>query len=473
MRFPEIARRAFNAPLLVDPAKAQAFLAGFGARILGGQIILPTVDVPQERADRAGRVGPRMSIIGGDVAKRRRERGDALYPVRDGIAIIEATGTMVHRGAWLGNSSGETSYEGLAAQFEAAAADGSVRGIAAEIDTFGGQAAGAFDLADLIREARAAKPVWAFVAESALSAGYAMASQADRIILPRMGEVGGIGVVAMHVDYSERLADDGIAVTLIHAGAHKVDGNPFEPLPDPVREQMQAECSRLREIFAETVAAGRGNRLSQEEALATEARVYSGEQAVEAGLADEVSDLRSAFAAFAAKVNGRAINIPFSGAAASGATQEKVMSTQTNKPAASAEPEAPETEDTNAAPPAPAEDEQQEQQQPAAAAPGAPAAAAQGTISRTDAAALADVAAQAARLGVTVDLAAALRDGKSPDALRASVLDAAAKAADATHVSTAHKPAAGPGEKPQAASPIVAAAKKAAAEAEAKRQATH
>ena len=138
------------------------------------------------------------------------------------------------------------------------------------------------------------------------------------------------------------------------------------------------------------------------------------------------------------------------------------MSTQTNKPAVSAEPEAPETEDTTTTPPAPAEDEQQEQQ-PAAAAPGAPAAAAQGTISRTDAAALADVAAQAARLGVTVDLAAALRDGKSPDALRASVLEAAAKAADATHVSTAHKPAAGPGEKPKAGSPIVAAAKKAAA----------
>lgn len=476
MRFPEIARRAFNAPLLVDPAKAQAFLAGFGARILGGQIILPTVDVPQERAERAGRVGPRMSIIGGDVAKRRRERGDALYPVRDGIAIIEATGTMVHRGAWLGNSSGETSYEGLAAQFEAAAADGSVRGIAAEIDTFGGQAAGAFDLADLIRSARAAKPVWAFVAESALSAGYAMASQADRIILPRTGEVGSIGVVAMHVDYSERLAEDGIAVTLIHAGAHKVDGNPFEPLPDPVREQMQAECSRLREIFAETVAAGRGNRLSQEAALATEARVYSGEQAVEAGLADEVSDLRSAFSAFAAKVNGRAVNIPFTGAAASGAKKETTMSTQTTTTTASAETETPEAEAETTTTTAPPVGEEQEQENPpaaAAAAPAAAAAAAQGSISRADAAALADIAAQASRLGVTVDLAGALRDGKSPDALRASVLEAAAKAADGAHVSTAHKPAPGPGEKPKAASPIVAQARKAAAEAEAKRQATH
>lgn len=468
MPFPEIARRAFNAPLLVDPAKAQAFLVGFGARILGGQIVLPVADVPQDRADRAARVGPRVSIIGGEVAQRRRERGQSLYTVRDGIAIIEATGTLVHRGSWLGNSSGETSYEGLAAQFEAVAADASVRGVAVEIDTFGGQAAGAFDLGDLIRSVRQVKPVWAFVAESALSAGYIIASQADRIILPRTGEVGSIGVVAMHVDYSERLAEDGIAVTLIHAGAHKVDGNPFEPLPDPVREEMQAECTRLRGIFAETVAAGRGDRLSADAALATEARIFSGQAAVDAGLADEVSDLRSAFAAFAAKVNGRATT-PFIGTAASGAKQERTMSTKTN-PAVSADPEAPAVEEPttetteNNDPAAP---------QPAPAPAPAPATAAAGSISRADAAALADIAATASRLGVTVDLAAALRDGTSPADLRAHVLEAAAKAADAAHISTAHKPAPAAGEKSKAASPIVAAAKAAAAAAQAKQQAKH
>ena len=61
--------------------------------------------------------------------------------------------------------------------------------------------------ADAIRAARASKPVWAFVAESALSAGYALASQADRIILPRTGEVGSIGVLLVHADFSGRLSD--------------------------------------------------------------------------------------------------------------------------------------------------------------------------------------------------------------------------------------------------------------------------
>ena len=60
------------------------------------------------------------------------------------------------------------------------------------IDSFGGEVAGAFDLADRIRAVRAQKPVHAFVAEHALSAGYVLASQADQIILPRTGAVGSI-----------------------------------------------------------------------------------------------------------------------------------------------------------------------------------------------------------------------------------------------------------------------------------------
>ena len=218
----------------------------------------------------------------------------------DGIAVIEIAGTLVHRGAWIGQSSGLTSYEGIAAQIQAAVADPAVRGIALDIDSFGGEVAGAFDLADRIRAARAQKPVQAFVAEHALSAGYVLASQADRIILPRTGAVGSIGVVALHTDMSGALDQKGIAVTLIHAGAHKIDANPYQPLPEAVHDQMQRELEVVRFLFAETVAAGRGDRLPHTAALATEAAVFRGADAIAAGLADELADPVTAFRAFAA-----------------------------------------------------------------------------------------------------------------------------------------------------------------------------
>jgi capsid assembly protease len=90
--------------------------------------------------------------------------------------VIEIAGVLIHRGGWIEQSSGQTSYEGITAQIEAAASDPGVRGLALEIDSFGGEVAGVFDLADRIRAIRGAKPVWAFVAEHALSAGYALAS---------------------------------------------------------------------------------------------------------------------------------------------------------------------------------------------------------------------------------------------------------------------------------------------------------
>ncbi|HMT45514.1 MAG TPA: S49 family peptidase [Novosphingobium sp.] len=445
-RYAQIMQRAFNTPLLVEPAKAQAFLVGLGARVLGGQLVLPSFDGDSGRLERAGRVGPRMSILEGDVGRRRRERGASLYPVVGGIAVIDVTGTMVHRGSWIGESSGATSYEGLMAQFDAVESDPAALGVAVEIDTYGGEVSGCFDLADRIRQLRAKKPVWAFVAESAFSAGYAIASQADRIILPRTGEVGSIGVLSMHVDYSQQLADEGVAVTLIHAGSHKVDGNPFEPLPEEVRAEWQDRADHLRNLFAETVAAGRGSRLSAQAAMATEARCFMGAEAVAAGLADEVSDLRAAFAAFGAQVNGRAPAIVL-GAVAGADAKETIMSNPAN-PGTTAETTAPAEEEVTTALPTETVEEPPANPAPDEASVSIPVA---------QATALAEVAAQASALGVKVDLAAAFKAGTSADALRASVMSQLAAKSDQTAVTVTH-PVKTSGE-----SPIVAAAKKSAA----------
>ncbi|MGX0905397.1 signal peptide peptidase SppA [Roseovarius sp. MBR-79] len=290
-----IAARAFNTPLLVEPSKAMAFLSGLGPRILGRRVEM--VD-GSETADGTIALPARASILAGGLTESLRHHGDAPYPVVDGIAVIEISGVLIHRGGWIGQSSGQTSYEGIAAQIEAAANDPAIRGFALEIDSFGGEVAGVFDLADRIRAIRGSKPVWAFVAEHAFSAGYALASQADRIVLPRTGALGSIGVVVLHADMSGQLDQDGVRVTLVHSGQHKVDGNPYQPLPEAVHDDIQREIDVLRFLFAETVAAGRAGRLSQEAALATEAATYRGVDAVAAGLADEVTDLARGFAAF-------------------------------------------------------------------------------------------------------------------------------------------------------------------------------
>jgi ClpP class serine protease len=330
-----------------------------------------------------------------------------------------------------------TSYEGIAAQLQAALADPAIRGIALDIDSFGGEVAGAFDLADRIRAVRQVKPIHAFVADHALSAAYALASQADRIILPRTGAVGSIGVVAMHSDMSGALDQKGIAVTLIHAGARKVDANPYQPLPEAVRDRIAGELEDLRQLFAETVAEGRGRRLDTLRALGTEAAVFRGEAAVFAGLADEVADPVTAFRAFAAAPRG---------------TTSLKSNPRGKGPMMTTAPE-----DHAQPAPAPAASAPPEPATPAAIAPPQTPAAMSPEAIRAEAAEVAQVCAQAASLGIQIDAADAVAKGVKPEALRAKVLaDLAARSDAAGIIATA--PAAGAKE-----SPIVAAAKKSAA----------
>jgi ClpP class serine protease len=446
----QIAARAFNTPLLVEPSKALAFLAGLGPRITGRQLRLAGLEVAPEDLAQAA-LPARAGILTTGLAEDYRREGQTPFAMVDGIAVIEVSGVLVHRGAWIGQSSGQTSYEGIAAQLAAAVADPAVRGIALEIDSFGGEVAGVFDLADAIRAARAAKPVQAFVAEHAFSAGYALASQATSIILPRTGAVGSIGVVVMHADLSGQMHDDGVTVTLIHSGAHKVDGNPYAPLPDPVRARIQGEIDSIRTLFAQTVAAGRGRRLTAEAALATEADCYRGADAVAAGLADAVSDPASAFAAFAAALNGRG---PTRSATPGRPSQSHLSKELIMKPNATSTTEAPEpveTEVTTAplpvAPPA----------QPASSPNLAPSEAATAVaLVRAEAAELATIGAQAARLGLSIDVAEAVQKGLRPDALRASILNQLAARGDASAVAVVPPPKSAAPE-----SPLLAAAKRA------------
>ena len=103
---------------------------------------------------------------------------------------------------------------------------------------------------------------------------------------------------------SGALDQKGIAVTLIHSGVHKIDANPYQPLPEAVHDQMQRELEVVRFLFAETVATGRGDRMTHAAALSTEAAVFRWADAITAGLADELADPVTSFRSFSAAPRG-------------------------------------------------------------------------------------------------------------------------------------------------------------------------
>lgn len=211
-----------------------------------------------------------------------------IYTLVDSVAVITVDGEMVNRGAWIGAHSGLVSYEGIDAQLHAAAADVRVKSILLDVNSPGGEAVGAMELAATVRSINATKPIFAFVNGMAASAAYAFVSGATKIITTPSGISGSIGVVLLHLDRSGELEMKGIKPTLIHAGAHKVDGNPFGPLSDAVKTDLQAEVMKFYGLFVDTVVSGRKG-LTAESVRATEARTYIGSDAVAAGLVDAVS----------------------------------------------------------------------------------------------------------------------------------------------------------------------------------------
>lgn len=296
-----IASRVFGAPLMIEPGKAAVIASAFGPKMFDAvQTIHVTgaqageaVDWPTQK--RAG------SILHDGLSDYTTENATGF--IRHGsVAVIEVIGSLVRRGAWLGQHSGMTSYEGLRAQLKAAAADPKIKAIALEFDSPGGEAAGCFELADLVRSIRDQKPVYGFCAEYAYSAAYALASQCDVLTVPEYGGAGSIGVIMMHAEQSKKLDQDGLTVTIIRSGAHKAEGNSVEPLPEALREEWQTEADKMRIGFAELVGKGRGDRLTGVAALKTEARCFTGAEAVRRGLADRVADPKTAFDAMVASV---------------------------------------------------------------------------------------------------------------------------------------------------------------------------
>ena len=310
INYPHLAGRLFNRPLLVSQQKAEILVGALMPR-LGREM---AIEVPYARGGRAERLPSGLLELkaASDPARRSARK---VYQVADGVAVVPVMGTLVQRHG-LDPESGMTGYDGLRVKIREAADDADVRGILLDIDSPGGEVAGVADLADEIAAVNAVKPVWAALNETAASAAYWLAAAAERITVPRTGQAGSIGVLLMHVDMSRAAEAGGLTVTLIHAGAHKVDGNPYAPLPDDVRADLQAEIDAVYDLFTAAVARGRG--LDQSAVMATEARVYMGDQAVDMGLADAVAAFDETLVEFQDYLGGAPGGNIAAGVAASG-----------------------------------------------------------------------------------------------------------------------------------------------------------
>ncbi|WP_068587772.1 MULTISPECIES: S49 family peptidase [unclassified Pseudomonas] len=220
------------------------------------------------------------------VAYADEQRRTAI--AQTGIEVIPVSGVLVSRGSHLNACETMTSYEGLRAQLQRAVADPLVEHIVLDIDSPGGAAVGAFELAEDIRAMTAQKPITGLVNFMAYSGGYLLGSACSELVVSRTSGVGSIGVIASHMDRSKLEEGMGVKVTTVYAGAHKNDLTPHEPISEQSLAFLNDLVQESYQMFVGAVSEYRGLPLAQ--VIATEAALYRGQNAINAGLADRMQN---------------------------------------------------------------------------------------------------------------------------------------------------------------------------------------
>ena len=199
-------------------------------------------------------------------------------------AVVEIKGEIA--------AGADASAEFINAALRAAFEDSGSKAVVLLINSPGGSPVQAGMMNDEILRLKAKhkKPVYAVVEETCASAAYYIAVSADRIFVDKASIVGSIGVLMDSFGFTGLMDKLGVERRLLTAGDNKGFLDPFSPQNDKQRTFAQGMLNQIHQQFIAVVKAGRGTRLKETPEMFS-GLFWSGQQAVELGLADQLGNL--------------------------------------------------------------------------------------------------------------------------------------------------------------------------------------
>ena len=265
------------------PAKPAA--AGWERDVLE-RLVFATVN--EQRAARRWRIFWRffwtVLIVGGLWWMGRDSASSSMSGPH--TAVVEIKGAIADEA--------NASAEFVVAAMRAAMEDPGSRALVLLINSPGGSPVQAGMINDEIVRLKAQhdKPIYAVVEETCASAAYYIAAAADEIFVDKASIVGSIGVLMDGFGFTGVMDKVGVERRLLTAGANKGMLDPFSPLKDSQRAHAQTMLDQIHGQFIDVVRAGRGDRLKEDEDTFS-GLFWTGQQAIELGLADKLGTLDS------------------------------------------------------------------------------------------------------------------------------------------------------------------------------------
>ena len=171
--------------------------------------------------------------------------------------------------------------------------DPSIKAIVLRIDSPGGAVAPSQEIYEEVRKVTARKKVIVSMGSVAASGGYYIAAPATRIFANPGTLTGSIGVIMEIPNLQGLMNKIGVKTEVIKSGSHKDLASMFRSMGKEERAILQGTLDNVHEQFIKAVADGR-KMLQDDVRKIADGRVFTGEQAVKAGLVDELGDLEDA-----------------------------------------------------------------------------------------------------------------------------------------------------------------------------------
>jgi len=174
--------------------------------------------------------------------------------------------------------------------------------VVVHINSPGGTTAGSEQLFDSLMRLKQKKPLVVVVEGLAASGGYITAIAADHIVAQQSSLVGSIGVLFQYPNFSELLKTVGVKVEEVKSSPLKAAPNGFEPTSPEARDALDSLVKDSYAWFKGLVKERRGMDDALLEKVA-DGRVFTGRQAVDLKLIDELGDEKTAVAWLVAQKN--------------------------------------------------------------------------------------------------------------------------------------------------------------------------
>jgi len=226
------------------------------------------------------------------VGRPLNNNADRRYSVQDGVAIIPVMGSMVKRGGLFSNVSGMTSYDAIQRDLAQARDDSEVKAALLNIDSPGGVVSGTATTAEAIAAFGQRKSIAAWTDGMMTSAAQWLGAATGNVYIANdTTELGSIGVISRHVDVSRAQEMDGYKTTILTAGRYKGVGHPYGPLTAEHQGIMQDRLDYAYSAFINAMAEYRNAPVDKVLSSMAEGRIFTGRQAIDAGLADGMMSL--------------------------------------------------------------------------------------------------------------------------------------------------------------------------------------